>query len=118
MAICWGLSVRDYRQSKPIEDTIVAKTRGYPSWQWCQLGSNRASRLVYRQVSGLSEVLRLLEQEGLMWAGVIQVSKQALSNRLRDIPAQLFAQMFEQVVTRSSQQVTRLVPTGWEVARI
>jgi hypothetical protein len=70
--------------------------------------------LVYRQVSGLSEVLRLLEQEGLMWAGVIQVSKQALSNRLRDIPAQLFAQMFEQVVTRSSQQVARLVPAGWE----
>jgi hypothetical protein len=35
--------------------------------------------LVYRQVSGLSEVLRLLEQEGLMWAGAIQVSKQALS---------------------------------------
>jgi hypothetical protein len=46
--------------------------------------------LVYRQVSGLSEVLRLLEREGLMWAGVIQVSKQALSNRLRDIPAQLY----------------------------
>ena len=70
--------------------------------------------LVYRQVSGLSEVLRLLEQEGLMWAGVIQVSKQALSNRLRDIPAQLFAQMFEQVITKSSQQVARIVPVGWE----
>jgi hypothetical protein len=49
--------------------------------------------LVYGQVSGLSEVLRLLEQEGLMWVESIQVSKQALSNRLRDIPAQLFAQM-------------------------
>jgi Transposase DDE domain len=70
--------------------------------------------LVYRQVSGLSEVLRLLEQEGLMWAGAITVSKQALSNRLRDIPAQLFAQMFEQVVARSSQQVARLVPSEWE----
>jgi hypothetical protein len=46
--------------------------------------------LVYRQVSGLSEVLRLLEQEGLMWAGVIQVSKQALSNRLSTIPILAF----------------------------
>jgi hypothetical protein len=31
--------------------------------------------LVYRQVSGLSEVLRLLEQEGLMWVGALKVSK-------------------------------------------
>ncbi|WP_309745266.1 hypothetical protein [Chamaesiphon sp. OTE_20_metabat_361] len=70
--------------------------------------------LVYRQVSGLSEVLRLLEQEGLMWVESMQVSKQTLSNRLREIPAQLFAQMFEQVVARSSQQVSRLVPSEWE----
>ena len=60
--------------------------------------------LVYRQVSGLSEVLRLLEQEGLMWVGALKVSKQALSNRLRNIPAHLFAQMFEQVLERQNHQ--------------
>lgn len=70
--------------------------------------------LVYRQVSGLSEVLRLLEQEGLMWVDALQVSKQALSNRLRNIPAELFAQMFEQVIERQNQQAPVLAPAGWE----
>lgn len=49
--------------------------------------------LVYRQMSGLSEVLRVLEQEGLMWVEAQSVSKQALSNRLRTLPAELFAQL-------------------------
>jgi hypothetical protein len=59
--------------------------------------------LVYRQMSGLSEVLRVLEQEGLMWVEAQSVSKQALSNRLRTLPAALFAQLFEQVIVRMQQ---------------
>ena len=39
--------------------------------------------LVYRQMGGLSDVLRMLEQEGLMWAGAQLVSRQALSDRLK-----------------------------------
>lgn len=71
--------------------------------------------LVYRQVSGLSEVLRLLENEGLMWVEAQKVSKQALSNRLRNLPAQLFVQMFEQVVKRQQEQTTAgVAPPGWE----
>jgi len=53
--------------------------------------------LVSRQSSGLSEALRVLEQEGLLWAEAQAVSKQALSDRLRTLPASLFAQLFEQV---------------------
>jgi hypothetical protein len=68
--------------------------------------------LVYRQVSGLSEVLRLLEQEGLMWVSAMSVSKQALSNRLRDLPAQLFAQMFAQAIERADR-AERVIPTQW-----
>jgi Transposase DDE domain len=71
--------------------------------------------LVYRQVSGLSEVLRLLEQEGLLWVEAKRVTKQALSNRLRDLPARLFVQMWEQVLTRVpvSSHPT-LVPKVWQ----
>lgn len=56
--------------------------------------------LVYRQMSGLSEVLRVLEQEGLMWVNAKRVTRQALSERLRTLPAVLFAQLFEHVLVR------------------
>ena len=64
--------------------------------------------LVYRQMSGLSEVLRTLEQEGLLWVEAQSVSKQARSNRLRTLPATLFAQLFEQVLGRI--QLSRPAP--------
>lgn len=35
--------------------------------------------LVYRRIAGLSEALRLLATEGLMWVEPMLVSKQALS---------------------------------------
>lgn len=74
--------------------------------------------LVYRQMSGLSEVLRVLEQEGLMWAEAQSVSKQALSNRLRTLPAGLFAQLFEQVIARMQQQRQAvMVPPEWQVVQ-
>jgi hypothetical protein len=43
--------------------------------------------LVYRQIAGLSEVVRLLSEEGLLWVEPLRVSKQALSKRLRRLPA-------------------------------
>jgi Transposase DDE domain len=70
---------------------------------------------------GFSKVLILtlflttyLENEGLMWVEAQQVTKQALSNRLRNLPAELFAQMFEQVVKRQNQQAAHVaVPEAW-----
>ena len=38
--------------------------------------------LVYRQIAGLSEAVRLLKEEGLLWVKPLKVSKQALSKRL------------------------------------
>lgn len=71
--------------------------------------------LVYRQMSGLSEVLRVLEQEGLMWVDAQRVTRQALSERLRTLPALLFAQLFEQVVQRMSEQAsTATIPVEWQ----
>lgn len=56
--------------------------------------------LVYRRIPGLSELVRVLQSEGLLWVGVVPVSKQALSKRLSSLPAQLFASVFEQVMQR------------------
>jgi len=70
--------------------------------------------LVYRQIPGLSEILRVLHLEGLLWVEPLSVSKQALSKRLRTIPAALFAQVFEQVMQRirSTKKVTRCLSQG------
>lgn len=63
--------------------------------------------LVYRQVRYLSDILRLLEQEGLLWVEAMSVSKQALSQRLVSLPAHLFIAMFNQV----AEQI-RATPMG------
>lgn len=70
--------------------------------------------LVYRQISGLSEVLRLLEQDGLLWVEAKRVTKQALSERLRTLPAALFVQMWEQVLTQLPVSTnSAIVPQAW-----
>jgi hypothetical protein len=70
--------------------------------------------LVYRQVSGLSEVLRLLEQDGLMWVEAQRVTKQAVSERLRTLPATLFVQMWEQVLRQLPVSTNAaIVPQAW-----
>jgi Transposase DDE domain len=71
--------------------------------------------LVYRQMNGLSEVLRVLEQEGLMWQEAKRVSKQALSHRLRTLPAHLFAELLEQVMQRLESSATKeSIPSSWQ----
>ncbi|MEH2056219.1 MAG: hypothetical protein V7K97_08680 [Nostoc sp.] len=57
---------------------------------------------MYRQVQHLTDVLRSLEIEGLMWVEATKVSKQALSQTLNSLPAHLFALVFEQVIERLS----------------
>lgn len=77
--------------------------------------------LVYRQINGLSEALRVLEQEGLLWVEARLVSKQALSNRLRTLPANLFAQLFEQVLVRMQFQAhaqEEIVPASWQAVQL
>lgn len=54
--------------------------------------------LVWRQIPSLSEALRLIAFEGLWEIEPFEVSRQALSKRLMAIPAQLFAQMYEEAL--------------------
>lgn len=70
--------------------------------------------LVYRQINGLSEVIRTLTQEGLFWVQPLSVTKQALSKRLQVVPAQQFAKLWEQVVLRMPTGCdARIVPVAW-----
>ncbi len=71
--------------------------------------------LVYRRISGLSEVVRVLESEGLLWVEPFKVTKQALSKRLACLPADLFGQIFELVMIKIQSQADKLpIPIGWE----
>ena len=47
--------------------------------------------LVYRQIAGLSEAVRLLEEEGLLWVKPLKVTRQAVSKRIMNVPAEIFA---------------------------
>ncbi len=46
--------------------------------------------MIWRQIGSVATLLRLLTQEGFLWTAPIQVSEQALSQRLRVFPAALF----------------------------
>lgn len=57
--------------------------------------------LVWRHLTSLNEVLRLLAQEGLLWTEAIKVSQQALSKRLVTLPASLFETAFGEAMAAS-----------------
>lgn len=46
--------------------------------------------MVWRQISGVNELVRLIQTEAVLWASPRKVSQQALSQRLTTLPAQLF----------------------------
>jgi hypothetical protein len=56
--------------------------------------------LVYRQLPSLSDLRRLLEREGLLWVEPMKISVEALSKRLRVLPASLFRQLLVEVQER------------------
>lgn len=54
--------------------------------------------LIWRQLSGVAELARLVQQELVFWVPPLRVSAQALEQRLRCLPAELFRQVFERVL--------------------
>jgi hypothetical protein len=74
--------------------------------------------LVSRKVPSLSELIRVLAQEGLLWVEPLRVSKQALSQRLMHLPARLFERLFEQVLVEiQHKRVPHSTLPGWETLR-
>ena len=54
--------------------------------------------MIWRQVGSASTLVRLLRQEGLLWAAPTPVSQQALSERLRVFPAALFRRVIDDLL--------------------
>ena len=61
--------------------------------------------LIWRQIgSGGTEIARLLRSEGLLWVPPLVVSQQAISERLRTFPPQLFRQVLLHVLPRLQER--------------
>src|SRR5918998_5373478 len=54
--------------------------------------------LLWRQVPSVGELVRLLRCEGFLWCSPVQVSQQALSERLRTFPAELFLRVLQDLL--------------------
>ena len=51
--------------------------------------------MIWRQIGSVATLLRLLNSEGFLWTSPVPVSEQALSQRLRTFPAELFWRVLE-----------------------
>src|ERR1022692_2706884 len=49
--------------------------------------------MIWRQIPSVDELRRTLIREPLLWVPPLHVSQQAISQRLRTLPAELFAQV-------------------------
>lgn len=54
--------------------------------------------LLWRDVSGVTELNRLLETEGFLWCPQTKVSQQALSQRFLTFPAVLFERIYQEIL--------------------
>jgi len=54
--------------------------------------------LIWRQIGAVSEAVRVLGREGFLWSAPVEVTQQAVSERLRTLPAVLFEGIFQAVV--------------------
>jgi len=78
--------------------------------------------LVWRQIGGVSELVRLVQTEALLWAEPVKISQQALSLRLSNLPSELFRRILTEVLPvfheRWQQRERPLLPElAWAQAR-
>jgi hypothetical protein len=67
--------------------------------------------IVYRQIAGLSEAVRLLQEEGLLWVKPLKVTKQALSKRLLKFPAEIFVVLLNRVLENIASRESKVIVT-------
>jgi DNA-binding transcriptional ArsR family regulator len=60
--------------------------------------------LIWRQLGSVSEAVRVLNHEGLLWVSPLDVSQQAVSERLRKFPAALFEHVLLDLLPRMQQR--------------
>jgi hypothetical protein len=78
--------------------------------------------MLWRQIASAGELVRLLATEGFLWNSPIQVSQQALSERLRVFPAELFHRVLRDILpamrTRAQERHRPLpAPIAWALER-
>jgi hypothetical protein len=56
--------------------------------------------MVWRQVPGVCELVRIVGRELVLWVPRLKISQQAFSERLRTLPAELFLRVFVDVLPR------------------
>ena len=66
--------------------------------------------LVWRQIASVSELQRVLAREQLLWVEPTKITQQALSARLAALPAELFAPLWHELVSRCCSSGRRSVP--------
>jgi len=54
--------------------------------------------MIWRQVGGICELTRLVQSAALLWIPVLQVTQQAISERLATLPAVLLQGIFYDVL--------------------
>lgn len=73
--------------------------------------------LIWRQIGSVSTLLHLLNEEGFLWTSPVEVSEQALSQRLRVFPAALFREVVLALVpTLLARAQARARPLAPELA--
>ena len=73
--------------------------------------------MIWRQIGSVATLLRLLNEEGFLWTSPVQVSEQALSERVRVFPAALFrAVVLDLLPTLRDRWQARQRPLPPEVA--
>jgi hypothetical protein len=73
--------------------------------------------MIWRQIGEVTQVVRLMQKESLLWAQPQRITQQALSERLRTLPAELFLKVLEAVLpVMQTRWQTRQRPLPPEVA--
>jgi hypothetical protein len=60
--------------------------------------------MIWRQLAGVSDLVRVLRTEGLLWATPQPVSQQAVSERLRTLPADLFLRLLQAILPQLQER--------------
>jgi hypothetical protein len=69
--------------------------------------------MIWRQVGSVTTLVHVLHREGLLWIAPLRVSQQALSTRLRTLPADLFRRVLDDLLPQMQarwQERQRPVP--------
>jgi hypothetical protein len=73
--------------------------------------------MIWRQIGSVATLVRMLRDEGFLWSSPVQVSEQALSQRLRTFPAALFLGVFQELLpTLHARWQTRQRPLAPAIA--